>query len=191
MIMDYIFWLYIGIGAVVFLCLVIVIWFISTSNSFKKMVIKIEESESSIDIALTKRYDLLTKMVQATKGYAKHEVETLSKVVNLRQPEKFASIGEKQTFANNLTDGLSKLNVLVEQYPDLKASTNFAKLQDATVEVEENLQSARRVYNSNVSIYNQKVVVFPSSIVAEMKKFMKKDFFEVENFKKEDIDFNF
>lgn len=189
--MDFYFWLYSIIGGIVLIFLVIMIWFISTSNSFKKMAVKIEESESSIDVALTKRYHLLTKMVSATKGYAKHEVDTLSKVVNLRQPEKSASISDKQNFANGLSETIAKLNVLVEQYPDLKASTNFSKLQDASVEVEENLQSARRVYNSNVSIYNQKVVVFPSSIVAEMKKFMKKDFFEVENYKKEDIDFNF
>ncbi len=184
-------WLYIALGVVGFLLLVFVIWYFTELNSFNTMIVKIDESESSIDIALTKRYDLLTKMVSATKGYAKHEQETLAKVIAMRQPAHNAPMAEKQEFANQLSAGMSALNVVVEQYPDLKASNNFAKLQDATMEVEENLQAARRVYNSNVSIYNQKVVVFPSSIIANWKKFTKKDFFEAEAAKRQDVEFNF
>lgn len=98
---------------------------------------------------------------------------------------------EKQEFANEVSRGLQALNVVVEQYPDLKASQNVAKLQDATLEVEENLQASRRVYNSNVSIYNQKVVVFPSNIIANWKKFAKRDFFEADEIKRGDVNFDF
>ncbi|MBE0700933.1 MAG: LemA family protein [Acholeplasmataceae bacterium] len=178
----------IGIAIVV---VIFLSWFISTLNSFRRMLVKIDESESSIDVALTKRFDLLSKMFQAAKGYMKHEQETLTKVVAMRQPGHSASINEKQEFANEITRGLQAINVVVEQYPDLKASQNVLKLQDATFEVEENLQAARRVYNSNVSYYNQKVVVFPSNIIANWKKFAKRDFFEAEAVKREDVKFDF
>ncbi len=177
---------------IVGLVVVIVVgWVISTINSFNRMLVKIDESESSIDVALTKRFDLLSKMFSAAKGYMKHEQETLTKVVQMRQPGHGAPITEKQEFANELTRGLQAINVVVEQYPDLKASQNVLKLQDASLEVEENLQAARRVYNSNVSIYNQKVVVFPSSVIANWKKFEKRAFFEAEELKRQDVKFDF
>lgn len=176
------------IGLVV---VIVVGWVISTINSFNRMLVKIDESESSIDVALTKRFDLLSKMFSAAKGYMKHEQETLTKVVQMRQPGHGAPITEKQEFANELTRGLQAINVVVEQYPDLKASQNVLKLQDASLEVEENLQAARRVYNSNVSIYNQKVVVFPSSVIANWKKFEKRAFFEAEELKRQDVKFDF
>lgn len=176
---------------IVALALIVFGWIISTTNAFRRMLVKIDESESSIDVALTKRFDLLTKMFSAAKGYMKHESETLQKVVAMRQPGHGASMAEKQEFANELTRGLQAINVVVEQYPDLKASQNISKLQDATMEVEENLQAARRVYNSNVSYYNQKVVVFPSNIIANWKKFEKRAFFEAEALKREDVKFDF
>ena len=178
----------ISLGLVV---LIIVGWMISTLNSFRRMVIKIDESESSIDVALTKRFDLLTKMFASVKGSMKHEEETLLKVVQMRQPEHVAPMAEKQEFANEVSKGLQKINVVLEEYPDLKASQNVLKLQDAAVEVEENLQAARRVYNSNVSYYNQKVVVFPSNLIANWKKFEKRAFFEAEALKRADVKLDF
>lgn len=179
------------LGIIVFIGLVIVFWVIGTLNTFRKLVIKVDEAESGIDVALTKRFDLLTKMVSATKGYAEHERKTLESVVAMRQPAAGASMGEKQAFANQLSEGMAKLNVVVEAYPQLRASENFGKLQDASMEVEENLQAARRVYNANVSYYNQKIVVFPSSIIANWKQFAKRDFFEAEVSKRQDVDFKF
>ena len=92
-------WIY-YVSAVVFIALVIFVWIISTINSFRKMLIKIDESESSIDVALTNRFDVLTEMFSAAKGYMDHEKETLTKVVEMRQPGHTASIDEKQDFAN-------------------------------------------------------------------------------------------
>lgn len=155
------------------------------------MLIKIDESESSIDVALTQRFDMLNKLFQAAKGYMKHEAETLQKVVAMRQPGRGAPMSEKQAFSDEIARGLESINIVVEQYPDLKASENVKTLQEATIAVEENLQASRRVYNSNVSIYNQKVVVFPTNIVANMKKFEKRAFFEAEAAKREDVVFDF
>lgn len=167
------------------------IWYISTLNSFRTMLVKIDEAESGIDVALTQRFDMLSKMFQAAKGYMKFEAETLEKVVKLRQPQHQDSIKDKEAFANEVSRGMAAINVVVEQYPDLKASSNIGKLQDATSEIEENLQAARRVYNSNVSMFNQKVVVFPSSIVASMNKILKSEFFEADPLKREDVKFEF
>jgi len=180
-----------GFIFIFFIALIIIGWMISTTNAFKRMLVKIDESESGIDVALTKRFDLLTKMFSAVKGYMKHEQETLIKVVGMRQPAHGAPILEKQVFADEVSKGLKAINLVVEQYPDLKASQNINKLMDASTEVEENLQAARRVYNSNVSIYNQRVVVFPSSVIANWKKFEKCSFFEAEAIKRQDIKFDF
>lgn len=183
--------LWIVLGVIAFLIIVLVFWIITTTNTFRRKLVKIDESESSIDIALTKRFDLLTKLVGAVKGATKHERETLESVVAMRQPSRSASIQDKQEFAEEVTRGLNEINVVVEQYPQLRANENFLNLQNSTSEVEENLQAARRVYNANVSVYNQKVVTFPSSIIANWKNFVKRDFFEAEASKREDVVFDF
>ena len=173
------------------IALMLISWVISTTNAFRRMIVKIDESESSIDIALTKRFDLLNKLFSATKGYMKHEKETLTEVVSMRQPAKGAPMADKQKFADEVTRGLQAINVVVEQYPDLKANTSVNKLMDGSMEVEENLQAARRVYNANVSYYNQRVVVFPSNIIARWRGFKEREFFEAEEIKRQDVKFDF
>ncbi len=173
------------IGVVV---LVIVIWYISTSNALNRAVVKIDEADSGIDVALTKRYDVLTKMLETVKGYAKHEKETIVESINLR---KGMTLPEKTEINNKMTDAFTKLNVVAENYPDLKASENFKALQLSIADVEEHLQAARRLYNANVSTFNQMIVTFPTSIIANSKGLTKKDFFEVEENKKQDVEIKF
>lgn len=173
------------IGVVV---LVIVIWYISTSNALNRAVVKIDETDSGIDVALTKRYDVLTKMLETVKGYAKHEKETIVESINLR---KGMTLPEKTEINNKMTDAFTKLNVVAENYPDLKASENFKALQLSIADVEEHLQAARRLYNANVSTFNQMIVTFPTSIIANSKGLTKKDFFEVEENKKQDVEIKF
>lgn len=167
---------------------ILVGWYIGTSNKLNRAVVKIEEADSGIDVALTKRYDALTKMLEITKGYAKHEKETLGEVINLR---KGMSIAEKQDANNKMTETFGKINVLAEAYPELKSSENFKTLQLSVADVEEHLQAARRLYNANISSYNQEIVSFPTSIVAGMKGFVKKEFFEADEAKKEDVKMEF
>ncbi|MDY0276932.1 MAG: LemA family protein [Acholeplasma sp.] len=176
---------------VVFLALIFVAWAITVSNNIKRIKIKVEESESGIDVALTQRFDMLTKMFQAVKGYMKHEKETLENVVKMRQPGSSASMEDKQKFSNEVEKGLNAINVVVEQYPDLKASASMAKLQDATVNVEENLQAARRIYNSNVAHYNRYIAVFPNSIMARRANAKSLAYFEAEDVKRRDVNFDF
>lgn len=174
------------VGAIL---LLILFWWISTGNKLHRMVIKIEEAESGIDVALTKRYDLLTKSLAIVKGYAKHEAETLEKVISMRNPGK--TMAEKNEFANQTAQAFQGLNVVMEQYPTLKADTQFTLLQNNVSDVEEQLQAARRLYNSNVSVYNQLIGVFPAKLVANAKGYVKRDMFEAEAHKRADVKMEF
>lgn len=173
--------------------LIILLWLITSYNGLQTGKIKVEEAESGIDVALTKRFDVLTKMVDVVKGYAKHEKETLENVIAMRNKVHLpkASIKEKQEIASQMDQAMKAINVVVEQYPELKANENFKHLQMTIADVEEHLQAARRVYNANVSSFNQKVQLFPSNIVAGMFHFTTKEFFEAEEFKRQDVEMKF
>lgn len=178
----------IGIVIAVALVIGIIAWAISIRNKCHTLKIKIEEAESDIDVALTKRYDLLTKQLDIVKGYAKHEKETLVAVTEMR-----ANMSPKEkSDANATMDSAAKqINILAEQYPDLKANTNFKELQIVTADVEEHLQASRRVFNANVNKYNAYIVVFPNNIVANMLKCKPYEFFEAEETKKQDVKMEF
>lgn len=180
------------IGAVIVLLFIVIIsWWISAANRLRREQVKIDEAASGIDVALTKRFDLLTKEVATVKGYAKHESETLTNVTSMRKPASNASMKEKADFSNAVSKAFDSINVVAEAYPDLKANTNFLNLQNQISEVEEQLQASRRVYNSNVSVFNQEIIVFPTSIVARHYHFEKRDFFEAEEAKRADVKIEF
>jgi LemA protein len=174
------------------LILIIVFWYIGVMNRLRQLELKVHEAESGIDVALTKRFDMLTKMLQTTKGYAKHESETLEKVVKWRSgiPQD-ATLKDKEEFFNQLNQVAQGINVVVEKYPDLKANTVFLELQSAVANTEEHLQAARRLYNANVTTINTIIVTFPQSIVANMIKMKKKPYFEAEEQKRQDVQFDF
>ena len=173
---------------VLVLIAVVVISIIVMSNNLNKALVKIDEADSGIDVALTKRYDVLTKMIETVKGYAKHEKEVLFDVVKIR---KGMTIEEKNEANKQMDETMSKINVLAESYPDLKASENFKTLQDSITDVEEHLQAARRLYNANISSYNQMIVTFPISIIAGTKGLSKRKFFVAEEHKKQDVEIKF
>ncbi len=184
-------WLIILIVVVVVI-LIPVIWFIGTMNTLRRKEVKVEEAESGIDVALTKRFDALNKLVNTVKGYAKHEAETFENVVKWRAGmPKQLSLEEKQEFQQKMDTVQSGINVAVEAYPDLKAEKVFVNLQKSINEVELNLQAARRLYNANVSRLNSRIVTFPTSIVAGMIHMEKKAFFEAESSKRADVEISF
>ena len=158
--------------------------YISISNGLNRAIVKIDEASSDIDVSLTKRYDVLTKMIDVVKGYAKYEQETIFKTVELR---KNMTMKEKNEANKVMEENMEKINILAENYPDLKASENYKTLQKAIADVEEHLQASRRLYNANVSIYNQKIVTFPSSAIASRKGLTKRDFFVTEEKKRDDV----
>jgi LemA protein len=177
---------------VVVLIILPLFWYIGTMNSLRQLEVKVDEAESGIDVALTKRFDVLTKMVGAVKGYAKHEAETFENVTKWRQNlPKDLTLEQKQEFMSKMDVVSRGINVAVEAYPELKAEKSFARLQASITDVEEHLQAARRLYNSNVSTINSRIVTFPTSIVAGMINMSKKEFFEAEASKREDVEINF
>lgn len=178
------------IAVIVLLAICIIGWWISTRNKFVRMEQDVENSESRIDVYLTKRFDLLTKMLDTTKGYMKHEKETLVDVIQMRNPGVNASLKEKAEFNDQMSSVASQLSLVVERYPELKADKMFNNLQQSISEVEENLQAARSNFNANVGSYNKAILQFPASLVAG-SKFTKKDYFEAEAAKKQDVKMDF
>ena len=169
---------------IVGLFVLLLVWVISTSNDFARKNVKIDEALSGIEVALTKRYDTLNKMVDVAKAYARHELETLTQVISMRRG---MSVPELTDSANKMNDVEARLNVLAENYPELRSNTVYEELQKGIRDTEEQLQASRRLYNANVSAYNQKLVTFPSSLVGNMKGFTKRPFFEAEEYKMQDV----
>jgi len=171
--------------------LILLIWFIATMNSLRQLKVKVEEADSGIDVALTKRYDVLSKMVDTVKEYTDYEAETFENVVKWRQnmPDEL-TVEQKQEFMEKMDEAKSEINVVAENYPDLKAAEVFTNLQNSISDVEEHLQASRRMFNANVSKLNRKIVTFPISIVANMINMQRHPFFEAEASKREDVDIN-
>ena len=169
----------------VILGIAIVAWWISTNNALIRLKNKVEEAWATIDVYLKKRFDLIPNFVETVKGYAKHESETLEKVVAARNIAGAARSSEEKIAAeNNLTNSLRTfLNVVSESYPELKANTNFLDLQNQLKSLEAELESARRYYNGVVKQFNTKRERFPDSIVVSRmgSDYDKKEYFEITN----------
>ncbi len=174
------------------LLLVVLIWYIATMNNLRQLKVKVKEAESGIDVALTKRFDTLSKMVETVKGYTKHEAKTFENVVKWRQnmPDEL-TVKQKEEFMEKMNQVQSDINVVVENYPDLKAEKVFTNLQRSIADVEEHLQASRRMFNANVSRLNSRIVTFPVSIVAAKINMQKYPFFEAEPAKTQDVKMEF
>lgn len=161
---------------------------INLYNRIVKYKIKVEEAASGIDVALAKRYAVLTNTIEVVRGYAKHEADTLSHVVEARSD---MTMNQKSACYEEYKTAQTKLFALQESYPDLKANQNFMQLQKTIVDVEEHLQAARRMYNSNVSLYNQACQTFPGNMVAGFVAKKKFDFFMADEAETKNINVKF
>lgn len=170
-------------SVIVLVAVIFLIWWFSSIHSMQRMGLKVEEAESNIDLVLAKRHELLAKEIAIIKGFAKQDSESLEKIASIHQPERNASLMDKAKFALQVTKAFDSINLFIKKYPDLKNVASFINLQDQVVDIEEQLQSNRRVYNGNVSTFNQHISVFPQSIVAKHYGMIKRDFFEVETAK--------
>ena len=168
------------LNIIVFIVLVVVIWFIVIYNKFIKLRTRSDEAWSDIDVQLKRRYDLIPNLIETVKGYMQHEAATLQKVTEARtQAMNAGSTADKAQAEDMLTGALKSLFAVSEAYPDLKANTNFLELQRELTDTENKIQASRRFYNANVRDLNISVESFPSSIVAGMFKFVKREFFEL------------
>lgn len=176
------------LAALILLVVAVVVWYIHTYNKIKSTMVKIDETLSGIDIALTKRYDMLSKLLDITKAYADHEKFTLIETIRMRSGMSAKECSE----INSKLDEIAKsIRITAEAYPELKSSENFKQLQITVADVEEHLSAARRAYNANVSAFNQMLVTFPSNLVASNIGAEKAEFFEAEDAKKTDVKMEF
>lgn len=172
--------------AILVILVLIAIWCISTVNGFKKKEIRVQEGLSGVEVALTKRYDMLTKMLDTAKGYMAHENELFAKVIELRRGMSVAEMNTAQQQMDNLS---GKFFAVAEGYPELRSSDVFVELQRGIRDAEEHLQAARRLYNTSVTTYNTAIAMFPAKLLAGGRQ--PKEFFAADETKRSDVKMTF
>lgn len=161
--------------------IVLIVWIVSMYNSLINLRNRVQNSWSQIDVQLKRRTDLIPNLVETVKGYAKHEKGVFEEVTNARSNVINAqTVQENQEANNQLTGALKTLFAVAENYPDLKASTNFQELQAQLSETEDKIAYSRQFYNDTVMMYNNKIQMFPSNIIANQFNFIEAEFFETE-----------
>ena len=172
-----------------------VLYLIVTYNGLVAIRNHVRDAWANIDTELKRRYDLIPNLVETAKGYAKHESETLEKVIALRNQcrANTGSPSEQAVTEKLLVSSLNGLFALAENYPDLKANANFQQLQEEFVNTEDRIQASRRFYNGNVRDYRNKTQSFPANIVAGMFGFPPEaeEFFEVDPVEREPVQVKF
>lgn len=171
---------------VILVIAVIALAWIAIYNGLVKARMQTQESWSQIDVQLKRRNDLIPNLVETVKGYAKHESETLSKVTQLRQDVAAATTpADKMAASNQLSGVLSGFFARAEAYPDLKANTNFNKLQEELTNTENKIAYSRQLFNATTANYNTKLQSFPTNIVAGVHHFQPSEFLQVPEAEKE------
>ena len=164
---------------VIAIIVVIAIWVIGTYNSLVQLRNKVKNAFAQIDAQLQRRFDLIPNLVETVKGYAGHEKEVLENITASRSGYMNATSNEQKLEMNNqLTSTLKTLFAVSENYPDLKANTNFLKLQEELSETEDKVVYSRQFYNDAVTIYNNKIQMFPSNVIAGIFGFKEEALFD-------------
>jgi len=160
---------------------VVVIAVVSMYNGLITLKNRVEEAWSDIDVQLKRRYDLIPNLINTVKGYAAHEKEVFEKVTEARTRAMNAGSTQEKADAENMLSGtLKSLFAVSENYPELKANQNFLELQRELTDTEDKIMASRRFYNGNVRDLNIGVETFPKNIIANMFKFSKMEFFQLE-----------
>lgn len=171
---------------------VVAVAFISVYNSLASLKVKIKEAWSQIDVQLKRRIDLIPNLVETVKGYASHEKEVFEKVTQARAALMSAGDAKAAGEADiQLTSALKSLFAVAEAYPELKAQEGFVNLQKELSDTEDKVAYSRQFFNSVVRQYNEKIVVFPSNLIAQMFGFKQEAFFEAEEAAREAVKVDF
>lgn len=167
---------------ILIIVIILIFGYISLYNNLQRAKVYTDEAWSQIDVQLKRRNDLIPNLVETTKGYAKHERQTFAQVVELRnqlinvpadQPQK------KMELSNQLSESLKSIFALAESYPDLKANQEFTKLMEELSNTENKIAYSRQLFNSSAASYNQKLLTFPSNLVAKIHHLTKVNYLEV------------
>lgn len=177
-------WLYIALLVIV----VILIYIFVLYNSLVKLNNKVKEAFSTMDVYLKKRWDLIPNLIEVVKGYTKHEKDTLTEIVNLRNSTyDNMSDGDKIKTNEKLSAGINNIMALAENYPELKASENFKDLSSQLAKIENDIANSRKYYNGVVRMFNDKVEMFPNNIFSKLFGYKSKMMFEVSAAERENV----
>ena len=181
------------VGYIILAIIIVVAIYIAASyNGLVKLRNLVEEAFSTMDVYLKKRWDLIPNLVETVKGYMSHEKDTFEKITALRTESYDSMPMDKKINVNEqLSQSISRLLAVAENYPDLKASQNFSELNANLTKIEEDIANSRKYYNGAVRSLNNKVEMFPSNIVANMFGFKKAKMFEAKEEEKENVKVEF
>lgn len=173
---------------IVIIVLVFLLILITEYNKFKRLQNKVKQSKSTIDVYLTKRFDLVPNLVECVKEYSRYEESLFEKITKIRSRYK-----ENKDLEDGKNGYIEFNNVIatIEKYPELKASEQFLSLQNNLQKIENELQAARRLYNGDVTLYNTTIETFPNSLFAKLFSYKTEKLFEVEDYNYEKVNVKF
>ncbi len=168
--------------------IILVIYIIVVYNKLTNLNTMVNEAFSTMDIYLKKRWDLVPNLVNVVKGYATHEKGVFERITELRTNsyQNMATI-KKLNVNEQLAEDISKMMLVAESYPELKANENFLQLNNELSKIEDEIANSRKYYNGTVRIYNNKVLMFPSSIIASIFRFKKAQMFQADSEEKNSV----
>ena len=177
---------------IVAIIIVLAMFVILTYNSLVESRNMVKEAFATMDVYLKKRWDLIPNLVETVKGYAKHETETLERIIESRGENYSQMSKEEKVESDSIVKGeVVKLMALAESYPDLKANQNFLDLSNQLVKVEDDIENSRKYYNGTVKNYNLKVLTIPTNIIASMFGFKEEKMFEAVDAERENVKVSF
>ena len=176
---------------IIIAAVVIVLFLIYLYNSLIRLRMRVTNAWSQIDVQLKRRYDLIPNLIEAVKGYMKHEKGVLESVTKMRSSLVSGSMQDKAKASNQITEALKSIFAVAENYPQLKASENFQQLQEELSGTESKIAYSRQFYNDSVMEYNEALQVFPKNFFARLFSFQSKDFFETKGKERENVKVQF
>lgn len=181
----------IALAVVALIIVIALVWAVSSYNSLVRMRNRCLEAEAGLDAHLKERSDLIPNIVETVKGYASHEADTLESVIEARNHEAGLTGSARAAAESELEGALGRLLAVAEGYPDLKSDAVFLDLQKQLARIEESILNARRYYNAVVREYNDRTMVFPSSIIASAFHFTSRDYVDIADSDKERVKVGF
>ena len=170
---------------------VVVLFIIYIYNSLIRLRMRVNNAWSQIDVQLKRRFDLIPNLINAVKGYMKHEKGVLEEVTKARTSLMSGSMKDKAKASNQITDALKSIFAVAENYPQLKANENFKMLQEELSGTESKIAYARQFYNDSVMGYNEAIQVFPKNLFAKLFGFQGREFFEADKKEKDNVKVDF
>ena len=177
---------------ILIIVVVIIAFIISTYNGLVQSKMKVDNAWSQIDVQLQRRFDLIPNFVETVKGYMNHEQETFEKIAALRTSWANATtVEDKAKLDNELSASLKTIMAVSENYPELKANENFKQLSEELSNTENKISFSRQFYNDTVTMYNTKLQVFPSNIIAGVFNFTSRDLFKSDDEARKNVKVDF